>query len=186
MFPCTKQNKSAFESCHVVPTPARSEEISPKALFVLCGADFLKSTPRQLIWGTDRCNHCFQDNRMMSSEFCTGFMLRVCVLVCVWVHIILSNFHNAEMVGGADMVIQDWTPWIRLGLSGQHSGSRLKLFSHTCSLGKSWGHYWFELLLVSSGKLPSDICYTMRAVLGWCPMDAPETHISGLKNPTDL
>lgn len=62
----------------------------------------------------------------MSDEFC------VCVLVCcVCVCSILSNFHNAEVVGGADMVIQDWTVWIRLGLSGQHSGSRLKLFSHT-------------------------------------------------------
>lgn len=31
--------------------------------------------------------------------------------VCVGLHIILSNFRNAE-IGGADMVIQDWSPWI--------------------------------------------------------------------------
>lgn len=55
------------------------------------------------------------------------------------VHIILSNFHNAEMVGVVDMVIQDWTLWIMLGLSGQHSGSRLKLFSHTHSLRGEMG-----------------------------------------------
>lgn len=43
------------------------------------------------------------------------------------------------MVGGADIVILDWTPRIRLRLSGQHSGSRLRLFSHTRSLRKSSG-----------------------------------------------
>ena len=88
----------------------------------------------------------FRIYRGMSVEFCKGFVLLMCMYVLMYyffsrVHIILSNFHNAEVVGGADMVIQDWTLWIRLGLSGQHSGSRLKLFLKHIVLGERWGHY---------------------------------------------
>lgn len=46
-------------------------------------------------------------------------------------HIQSTNFYKAEMEGGADTIILDWTPGIMLGLSGQHSGSRLEFFSHT-------------------------------------------------------
>lgn len=87
------------------------------------GGDFLIPAPCQLSWGNDIYNHCFQDNRKMSADFFFAQVLHLeSVSLCLFS--IQSNFHNAEIVGGADMVIQDWTAWIRPGLSGQHSGSR--------------------------------------------------------------
>lgn len=93
--------------------------------FVLRGADFLKSTPCQLICGNDRYNHCYSGQQTVMWWILHGVLCLVSVSLCILcASSILSNFHNAEIVGGADMVIQDWTAWIKLGLSGQHSGSR--------------------------------------------------------------
>lgn len=111
-----------FRAAMLSPLPAWWEEMSLNALFVKSGGDFLKPAPCQLIWGNAIYNHCFQDNRKMSADFFAPVLRSESVCLCLFS--IQSNFHNAEIVGGADMVIQDWTVWIRPGLSGQHSGSR--------------------------------------------------------------